>query len=107
MIVKNVAMQAYKNALDAQSSIENKVNSTLKAKEPEVSFSDTLKGSLTKVNQMQSEKVNMIEAFATGESQNVHELMITLQKAGLAMNMTGAVRTKIMSAYQEIMRMQF
>ncbi len=107
MIVKNVAMQAYKNALDAQRAVEGKVSSTLKNKEPETSFSETLKGSLVKVNEMQSEKVNMIEAFATGESQNVHELMITLQKAGLAMSMTGAVRTKVMSAYQELMRMQF
>lgn len=56
---------------------------------------------------MQSEKKMMIEQFASGKSQNVHELMITMQKAGLAMQMTGAVRGKIMQSYQEIMKMPF
>lgn len=69
------------------------------------SFTETIKDSLTKVNDMQQEKNGMIESFAAGENQNVHELMITLQKAGLAMNLTSTVRNKIMSAYQEIMRM--
>jgi flagellar hook-basal body complex protein FliE len=33
--------------------------------------------------------------------------MISLQKAGLAMDMTAAVRNKVMQAYQELMRLQF
>ena len=45
--------------------------------------------------------------FASGKTQNVHELMISLQKAGLAMDMTSAVRNKVMNAYQELMRIQF
>ena len=63
--------------------------------------------SLGKVNEMQAEKTAMIQDFATGKNQNVHELMITLQKAGLAMDMTAAVRNKVMQAYQELMRLQF
>ena len=49
----------------------------------------------------------MIDAFASGQTQNVHELMISMQKAGLAMNMTTAVRTKVMEAYKELTRIQF
>jgi flagellar hook-basal body complex protein FliE len=49
----------------------------------------------------------MIEEFASGKRQNVHELMITMQKAGMAMSMTSAVRAKVMSAYQELMKMSF
>jgi flagellar hook-basal body complex protein FliE len=30
-----------------------------------------------------------------------------MQKAGMAMQMTGAVRSKIMTAYKEIMQMPF
>ena len=62
--------------------------------------------SLAQVNDMQLEKKAMIESFAAGETQNVHELMIHIQKAGVAMSMTSAVRSKVMQAYQEVMRMQ-
>ncbi len=56
---------------------------------------------------MQEEKESMIKAFAAGEKQNVHELMITLQKAGIAMQMTTAVRNKVLEAYKEIMHLTF
>jgi flagellar hook-basal body complex protein FliE len=62
---------------------------------------------LEKVNNLQTERSNMVTSFASGETQNVHELMISMQKAGLAMNMTAAVRNKVMEAYKELTRMQF
>ena len=71
------------------------------------SFAATIQESLGKVNEMQAETTAMIQDFATGKNQTVHELMITLQKAGLAMDMTAAVRNKVMQAYQELMRLQF
>lgn len=73
----------------------------------ENSFASTLETSLSKVNNMQAEKNKMIESFASGETQNVHELMISMQKAGLAVNMTSAVRNKVMEAYRELTRLQF
>lgn len=73
----------------------------------ENSFTDTLKNSLKKVNDLQEEKEAMIKSFAAGEKQNVHELMITLQKAGIAMQMTTAVRNKLLEAYREIMHLSF
>jgi len=48
-----------------------------------------------------------VESFAAGKDHNVHELMIQLQKAGLAMSMTSAVRNKILASYQELTKMQF
>lgn len=71
------------------------------------SFASTIEDSMAKINDMQLEKGHMIEDFASGKTQNVHELMISLQKAGLAMDMTSAVRNKVLSAYQELMRIQF
>jgi Flagellar hook-basal body protein len=66
-----------------------------------------MKASLEKVNDMQNEKSSMVQSFAAGKDTNVHELMISLQKAGLAMSMTGAVRSKILASYQELTKMQF
>lgn len=108
MIVKSVAMQAYQNALKAQQSAYGASVSAVKKQEtPTTSFTDTLTSSLEKVNDMQEQKMSMVESFAAGKSTNVHELMIQLQKAGLAMSMTSAVRNKILSGYQELTRMQF
>ncbi len=106
MSVSNVAIKAYAKALDARKEAEKKALST-GGYNPDAgsSFTKTLQASLKKVNDMQIEKDSMIESFAAGENQNVHELMIQIQKAGLAVNMTSAVRNKIMTAYQEIMRM--
>jgi len=70
-------------------------------------FADTLRDSLTTVNDMQSQKSAMIQSFASGETQNVHELMITMQKAGLAVNLTAAVRNKVLEAYRELSKLQF
>ena len=77
------------------------------APRPENNFADTLRTSLNKVNDLQATKNTMIESFASGETQNVHELMISLQKAGLAVNMTSAVRNKVLEAYKELTRLQF
>lgn len=71
------------------------------------SFSNTIAESLTSVNDLQSEKNAMITSFASGETQNVHELMISMQKAGVAVNMTAAVRNKVLEAYKELSRIQF
>lgn len=74
---------------------------------PENSFTGTLKSSLNKVNEMQTAKAQAIEDFASGRSQNVHELMITMQKSSLAMKLTTAVRGKVLEAYKEISKIQF
>jgi flagellar hook-basal body complex protein FliE len=106
MAVSPLALKAYSAANEILKSraLDDKSAGT---KEATKSFAATIEESLSKVNEMQEDKSRMIEEFATGKSQNVHELMISLQKAGLAMDMTAAVRNKVMQAYQELMRMQF
>jgi len=107
MAVSPLALKAYSAAselLNNPRSLDAKKNS---AKEATQSFAQTIEESLAQVNDMQNEKSRMIEEFASGKSQNVHELMISLQKAGLAVDMTSAVRNKVMQAYQELMRLQF
>ena len=105
MSVKSVAMQAYTNALQDRQQLESKLNKSKTDGQSE-SFAARMTDSLAQVNEMQLEKKAMIESFAAGETQNVHELMIHIQKAGVAMNVTSAVRSKVMQAYQEVMRMQ-
>ena len=74
---------------------------------PQNSFTDTVKTSLNRVNELEKAKNAAIDDFASGRSQNVHELMITMQKSSLAMKLTTAVRGKVLEAYKEITKMQF
>jgi len=109
MIVKSVAMQAYQNALKVQQDAQSKIGANFKSANaaPKGGFMETLKGNLEKVNNLQNEKSDMATAFAAGKDTNVHELMISLQKAGLAMSMTSAVRGKLMQTYQELTKLSF
>ena len=74
---------------------------------PQNSFMDTMTQSLNRVNELQKVKNQAIDDFASGRSQNVHELMITMQKSSLAMKMTSAVRNKVLEAYKEISKLTF
>ncbi|MBI5426919.1 MAG: flagellar hook-basal body complex protein FliE [Nitrospinae bacterium] len=69
-------------------------------------FADTLSESLAKVNSLQKEADKAIEDLVSGNSQNIHETMIAVNKADLAFRMTMQVRNKIVEAYQEVMRLQ-
>ena len=109
MVVKSVAINAYQSAMNVrQKAVNNTVAKSLtKPEEPAQGFGETLKTSMNKLNDLQAHKKLMIEEFASGKSQNVHELMISMQKASMAMQMTSAVRSKVMQSYKEIMQMQF
>ncbi len=45
-------------------------------------------------------------AFALGETDNTHDLMIAERKANIALQYTVAVRDRVLDAYQQIMQMQ-
>ena len=111
MSIQAVGLQAYNNALKGfvqkEKAVRQAAQTPLKAERVEKSFSSTFENSLQKVNDLQTAKTSAVELFASGENQNVHELMISLQKAGLAMNLTSAVRNKVLEAYRELSKMQF
>jgi flagellar hook-basal body complex protein FliE len=70
------------------------------------SFADALKKSIEQINQSQVESDQMTEALATGKNVELHDVMITAQKASVTMSLAVEVRNKAIEAYQEMMRMQ-
>ena len=108
MTISPLALSAYKNALAQTGSIDARVSRSLaKPATPSEGFGQTLIDSVKRVNDMQNTKTDMVESFASGQTQNVHELMINLQKAGTAMQMTTAVRSKVLDAYRELVKISF
>jgi flagellar hook-basal body complex protein FliE len=70
------------------------------------SFADTLKGSIQEVNNLQINADRAIQELGTGETRNIHETMILLEKADVSFRLMMEVRNKLMDAYREIMRTQ-
>lgn len=72
-----------------------------------VTFSDSLRVMLDKVNDQQMKADGMAQRFALGDDGvNLSDVMIERQKASLSLQATVQVRNKLVSAYQEIMNMQ-
>jgi flagellar hook-basal body complex protein FliE len=70
------------------------------------SFGDMLSGAIEEVNKTQIQADQSIEKLQTGESRNIHEVMISMEKAGISMRLMVQMRNKVLEAYQEVMRMQ-
>lgn len=69
-------------------------------------FSEILQQSIAGVNNMQSQARGLAAAFERGEpGVDLGEVMIATQKAGIAFDAMTQVRNRLVSAYQEIMRM--
>ena len=69
-------------------------------------FKDILYKALHEVNQAQHRADDAVRRLATGETDNVHQVMVALEEASISLQFSLQVRNKVIEAYQEIMRMQ-
>ncbi|MFQ5455227.1 MAG: flagellar hook-basal body complex protein FliE [Nitrospirota bacterium] len=74
--------------------------------ESEKSFFDTLKESIKKVNDLHIEADESVKDLVLNNKQDIHQTMIALEKADISFQLMMQVRNKIITAYEEIMRMQ-
>jgi len=70
------------------------------------SFADVLKETIQEVNELQLESDEAMTKFATGETTDVHNTMLAMQKADISFQTMMQIRNKILDAYKEIMRTQ-
>ena len=90
--------------VDQSSQFDDKAISSSNSNE--TSFADSLKNSINKVNDMQKEANSSIESLVTGDSTSIHETLVAVEKADIALKLMTQVRNKIIDAYNEIMKMQ-
>jgi len=69
-------------------------------------FTDTLKSSISDVNRLQVEADTAIREMVAGNEKNIHEVMVSMEKASISLELLVQVRNKIIAAYDEIKRMQ-
>jgi len=70
------------------------------------SFSKLLKSALEKVNETQLESDKKTEMLVNGKIDDLHDVMISAQKASLTIEATIQVQQKVIDTYNEVMRMQ-
>ena len=70
-------------------------------------FAKILQNSIEQVNQTQQQAETMAANFAAGDGNaNLHEVMISLQKANVSFQEMVQVRNKLVTAYHDVMNMQ-
>ena len=70
------------------------------------SFKEYLKDSIGEIQHLQTQADESINKLVTGEVTNVSEAMVAIEKANMAFLTLLQVRNKIISAYDQIQRMQ-
>lgn len=97
--MKDITMISHLNSLTPPSL-------TRPAEKAPPGFTDMLANAISETNKKQVEADRAIEKLSSGEDKNIHEAMITLEKADISVRLLVQMRNKIIEAYQEIMRMQ-
>jgi flagellar hook-basal body complex protein FliE len=70
------------------------------------SFKNILSSAIGEVEGARSDAAKSVEQFLSGNGEDLHSTILATQRAELEFQMLMQVRNKVVSAYQEIMKMQ-
>ena len=70
------------------------------------SFGQLMTQGLARVNEQLLVGQADLQALATGEAQNLHEVMIRLEESRITFQLMMQVRGRLLEAYQDVMKMQ-
>ncbi|TNE34148.1 flagellar hook-basal body complex protein FliE [bacterium] len=83
-----------------------KPQNLMKAGEKDVKFTDTLSEFVSDVNSLQIESSKKSDAFIKGEPVDIHDVMISAEKAKTSFELLMELRNKALELYKEVNRMQ-
>ncbi len=69
-------------------------------------FQNLLESAIGQVERSRAGAEQMTKDFISGDNEEVHAVALATQRAELELDLTLQIRNKVVSAYQEIMRMQ-
>jgi len=70
-----------------------------------ISFEDLLSASMKQVNALQLEADAMVNKLATGDVEDISEVVLASSRAEIALKMFMELRNKFVDAYQQLSRM--
>jgi flagellar hook-basal body complex protein FliE len=69
-------------------------------------FAGILKDTIGSLQSTQADADSSVQKFLTGENDDIHTTVLATQRAEMTFELGLQVRNKVVSAYQEIMKMQ-
>lgn len=78
----------------------------LPAAQPSADFKSVFEHAVSQVEGLRNQADLQVQRFLSGEGDDLHEVALATQRAELSLELFQQVRNKVVSAYQEIMRMQ-
>ena len=68
-------------------------------------FQDVLSSAINQVESSRNDASQSVQRFLSGDGDDLHSTILSVQRADLEFEMTMQLRNKVVSAYQEIMKM--
>ena len=78
----------------------------LEAPKPTADFSNWLIRQVNELDTKLSDADMQVRQLAVGDNTNIHQVMISIEKARLSLELVVQVRNKVLEAYQSLMQMQ-
>ncbi|WP_181348765.1 flagellar hook-basal body complex protein FliE [Thalassobacillus sp. CUG 92003] len=92
--------------LQSAGNMKSQLNQKSTPAETHSQFAKSLKNAIDKVNESQIQSDQKTKALANGETNDLHDVMISAQKASVTLQTTVEMQRKAIDAYKEMMRMQ-
>jgi flagellar hook-basal body complex protein FliE len=70
-------------------------------------FGESLQNAINSVDQLNQASDSQVGELLQGERQDIHNVMIAVEKADISFQLMMQVRNKILNAYQEVSKLQF
>jgi flagellar hook-basal body complex protein FliE len=70
-------------------------------------FADLMTDAIGQVNKLEDQAHTAVSGLMSGSGVDVHQAMISTEKASMAFDLALAVRNKAVQAYQQVIAMQF
>jgi flagellar hook-basal body complex protein FliE len=70
------------------------------------SFGDLLRDFAGDVNNLQFKAGQAIDLLVAGQAADVHQVMVAVEEAGIALDLMLEIRNRVLEGYQELIRMQ-
>lgn len=92
-------------SLDLKPILSKPLGTTPSPQAVSTSFGDLIKEAINKVDEAQKESDHLLQDFMGKKSNDLHEVVIAWEKADISLKLLMQVRSKVLEAYQEVMRM--
>lgn len=90
----------------APSSAGAQVNLSGEVPVSQSSFGNMVEQGLAQVNSQLMVSQTDLQQLATGDAQNLHQIMIRLEESRISFQLLMQVRNRLLESYQEVMKMQ-